>query len=271
MLNWARILSPLAGVADDEAVLDAGARLAQAFDAELACVFAPADITDLMPWMGEGFMGGVQIAAMESLKAAAAAGEAKVYASVNAHPYARTHVRTLPSPVWAELAMESWLSDVVLFSNNAARGRGPLAEAFQQILADEQRPIIVVRPDLTFDGIVAVAWDGGKEASRAMRTALPLLQLAKSVVILGATAASNRAFEPANLQTFLAARGISSTLDQLPGTGDAAPLLLGAAIEHKASLLVSGAFGHPRLQEFIFGGTTRTLLNSDGPSLFLSH
>jgi len=31
------------------------------------------------------------------------------------------------------------------------------------------------------------------------------------------------------------------------------------------------ADGHPRLQEFIFGGTTRTLLNSDCPSLFLSH
>ncbi|HQN51072.1 MAG TPA: universal stress protein, partial [Phenylobacterium sp.] len=31
------------------------------------------------------------------------------------------------------------------------------------------------------------------------------------------------------------------------------------------------AFGHPRLQEFIFGGTTRTLLASDQPTLFLSH
>ncbi|HWT51361.1 MAG TPA: universal stress protein, partial [Caulobacter sp.] len=51
----------------------------------------------------------------------------------------------------------------------------------------------------------------------------------------------------------------------------AAGLLLGAAKDTGANLLVAGAFGHPRLQEFIFGGTTRTLLNSDGPSLFLSH
>jgi nucleotide-binding universal stress UspA family protein len=48
-------------------------------------------------------------------------------------------------------------------------------------------------------------------------------------------------------------------------------LLLGAANEVGADFLVAGAFGHPRLQEFIFGGTTRSLLNSDGPSLFLSH
>ena len=51
----------------------------------------------------------------------------------------------------------------------------------------------------------------------------------------------------------------------------AAGLLLGAAKDTGANLLIAGAFGHPRLQEFIFGGTTRTLLNSDGPSLFLSH
>jgi carotenoid cleavage dioxygenase len=42
-------------------------------------------------------------------------------------------------------------------------------------------------------------------------------------------------------------------------------------LEHAEGEGLSGAFGHPRLQEFIFGGTTRTLLNSDQPSLFLSH
>jgi len=48
-------------------------------------------------------------------------------------------------------------------------------------------------------------------------------------------------------------------------------VLLYAARKAQADILVAGAFGHPRLQEFIFGGTTRTLLNSDEPSLFLSH
>ena len=51
----------------------------------------------------------------------------------------------------------------------------------------------------------------------------------------------------------------------------AAALLLGAARAAGANLLVSGAFGHPRLQEFVFGGTTRSLLQAASPSLFLSH
>ena len=47
--------------------------------------------------------------------------------------------------------------------------------------------------------------------------------------------------------------------------------LLAAAKAAGADLLVAGAFGHPRLREFIFGGATRTFLNADSPSLFLSH
>ena len=58
----------------------------------------------------------------------------------------------------------------------------------------------------------------------------------------------------------------------LPDSGDPGPALLRAAKSLDANLLVAGAFGHPRLQEYIFGGTTRALLNAaDGPSLFLSH
>jgi nucleotide-binding universal stress UspA family protein len=57
----------------------------------------------------------------------------------------------------------------------------------------------------------------------------------------------------------------------LAATGDVGPALLQAAGRAGADILVAGAFGHPRLQEFIFGGTTRTLLNADQPSLFLSH
>jgi hypothetical protein len=37
-------------------------------------------------------------------------------------------------------------------------------------------------------------------------------------------------------------------------------------------MLVAGAFGHPRFQQFIFGGTTKHLMQAQsGPSLFLAH
>ena len=270
-MDWAKILAPLSGGEADKRTLAAAALVADAFGAELAAVHAPADVADLIPWMGDGFMGGVQATAIDSIRQAAAEGEKYARAALDVCGYGRKSFISLTSPVWAALAMEGRLADLVVFDDSAARGKGPLAEAFQQIVADEQRPTLVARAGLKADGVVAVAWDGGKEASRAMRTALPLLQKASRVVILSAPASSARKFDPASLQAFLAARSVTAGITCIKEGGDAGPLLLRAALEADANLLVVGAFGHPRLQEFIFGGTTRTFLQAQSPSLFLSH
>ena len=270
-MSWARIMTPLSGGEGDKAAVKAAALLAEPFGAELACVYTPADVADVMPWMGEGFLGGVQSTALESLKEAAAAGETKARAAVEACAYPKAEFISLQTPVWAGLSAESRLSDVVVFTNDPPRGRGPLAEAFQQMVADEQRPVLIAREGFKTGGVVAVAWDGGKEASRAARLAMPLLEKASRVVILAAPKASSRSFDPARLQAYFAARNIAADIDILPDSGDAAPLLLYATKKADADILVAGAFGHPRLQEFIFGGTTRSLLAADQPSLFLSH
>ena len=270
-MSWARIMAPLSGGQGDREAIAAAVMLAEPFGAEVAGVYTPADVADVMPWMGEGFLGGVQTTALESLKEAAQAGEKNARAAMQACSYPKTHFTALQTPVWAGLSAESRLSDVVVFTSDPARGRGPLAEAFQQMVADEQRPVLIARDGFRIGGCVVVAWDGGKEASRAARLALPLLEKARRVVILAAPKASARSFDPARLQSYYAARGVKAELDVLPDAGDAAPLLLYAARKAEAEILVAGAFGHPRLQEFIFGGTTRSLLNSDQPSLFLSH
>lgn len=270
-MSWARIMAPLSGGQGDRAALAAAVTIAEPFGAELAAVYTPADVADVMPWMGEGFLGGVQTTALESLKEASAAGEANARKAVEAVKYPKAKFVALQTPVWAGLSAESRLSDVVVFANDPARGRGPLAEAFQQMVADEQRPVLIAREGLKVGGVVAVAWDGGKEASRAARLALPLLEKAKQVVIIAAPKASSRAFDPAKLQSYYAARKVKADIDLLGASGEAAPALLQAANAAGANILVAGAFGHPRLQEFIFGGATRTLLNSERPSLFLSH
>ena len=270
-MDWARIMAPLSGGESDKRVLAASAELAAAFDAELACVHAPADVADLIPWMGDGFMGGVQATAVQSLREAAAAGEKSARAAADACGYAKKTFVALSSPVWAALAMESRLSDLVVFDAATARGKGPLSEAFQQIMADEQRPTLVAHEGLKVGGAVALAWDGGKEASRAMRTAIPLLRKASRVVILSAPKASPRRFDPSLLKGFLEARGVNAVVETLCDPGDPAPALVKAAKAVSADILVAGAFGHPRLQEYVFGGATRTFLHSEGLSLFLSH
>jgi nucleotide-binding universal stress UspA family protein len=270
-MSWARIMAPLSGGQGDAAAVAAGKLIAEPFGAELACVYTPADVADVMPWMGEGFLGGVQTTALESLKEATAAGESNARKAAEGAGYPKMQFVALQTPVWAGLSAESRLSDVVVFTTDPSRGRGPLAEAFQQMVADEQRPVLIAKAGLKVGGTVAVAWDGGKEASRAARLATPLLEKAARVVIVAAPKASSRTFDPTRLKAYYAARGVDAEVQVLTDTGDAAPAILHAAAAANADILVAGAFGHPRLQEFIFGGTTRTLLNADSPSLFLSH
>jgi nucleotide-binding universal stress UspA family protein len=264
-------MAPLSGGGGDAAAVAAAVALARPFGAEMLGVYTPADVADVMPWMGEGFLGGVQTTALESLKEAAQAGEKNARAAMATVKYAKSRFMALQTPVWAGLSAESRLSDVVVFTSDPSRGRGPLAEAFQQMVADEQRPVLIARPGLKVGGAVAVAWDGGKEASRAMRTALPLLQRAKAVHIIACAGSSPRVFDPEALKAFLRVRGVEAETTLIEGGGEVGGQLLKAARGLGASLFVAGAYGHPRLQEFIFGGATRAFLNAEAPSLFLSH
>jgi nucleotide-binding universal stress UspA family protein len=264
-------MAPLSGGQEDTATMAAAAVLAEPFGAEVVGVFTPVDAADVMPWMGEDFMGGVQASALETLEHATAVGERRARMALEACAYANLRFVSLQSPVWAGLCAEGRLSDVVVFLDNTARGRGALADHFQQMIAGEQRPVLIVRPGFKAADCVMVAWDGGKEASRAARLATPLLEKAGRVIIVSAPEASSRRFDPANLQAYYGQRGVRAEVELLSNSGDVAHALLEATHRAGADILVAGAYGHPRLQEFIFGGTTRTLLNSDGPSLFLSH
>ena len=271
-MSWVRILAPLTGAVADAATLSAAAALAAPFGAEVEAAFAPADAADLTPWMGEGFMGGVQITAFESLRQAAAEGEKAARGYFDAVPYARKTFVTLESPVWSSLDMEARLADLVVFGADPARGRGPLVESFQRILMEEQRPVYLNRGQPDPNGLAAVAWDGGKEATRAARIAIPWLQKCAEVVIFTAPGATPRSFEPERLVDFFAAREIKARIETLNQSGEPGSLLLQGVKASGAKLLVAGAFGHPRFQQFIFGGTTRTLMYEDSaPSLFLSH
>src|SRR3569623_2803635 len=140
-MSWARIMAPLSGGAGDKAAVAAAVMLAEPFQAEMVGVYTPADVADVMPWMGEGFLGGVQTTALESLKEAAQAGEKAARAAMETVSYAKSRFLALQPPVWAGLSAESRLSDVVVFTADPPRGRVPMSEAFQLMMADEQRKV----------------------------------------------------------------------------------------------------------------------------------
>ena len=75
---------------------------------------------------------------------------------------------------------------------------------------------------------------------------------------------SGHGAEPgADVATYLACHGAKVTVDRLPSQGKTiAAMLRQHAEDTAAELLVMGAYGHSRLRERIFGGVTKSMLDS---------
>ena len=75
---------------------------------------------------------------------------------------------------------------------------------------------------------------------------------------------SGHGAEPgADVATYLARHGVKVTVDRVPSQGKTiASVLRQHAVDTAAELLVMGAYGHSRLRERIFGGVTKSMLDS---------
>ncbi|MGZ3305764.1 MAG: universal stress protein [Asticcacaulis sp.] len=266
---WARITVPVSGSEHDRPVLELAAQLAERFAAELSVVLTPPDPNELAPWLGEGFMGTVPIATIDSLRQAGEDSEARASAQYKSMTYEKRSFTTLNSPVWQDLALEARLSDLVVFGDESARGRGLLSEAFTQVMMEERCGVFIARRAFDVGGTALVAWDGKEPSSRAARRALPLLIKASRVIIIGAPVGD----APADLERlgrYYGAHGVEATYERLP-KGEIYAQLVEANERLGADYMVAGAFGHSRIREFAFGGTTRQLLQNSGLNLYMAH
>ena len=266
---WSRITVPLSGATAEGPVLTQASEIATAFSGQLNVLFAPPDPAELAPWLGEGFMGTVQMSTIDSLKAASEEGELHARAQFSNLVHGQKAFTVLQSPVWQDLAFETRLSDVVIFGDASAKGSGMLSEAFQQVLMEERAAVLIVRQPFDVSGTALVAWDGKEPSSRAARRAVPLLKKAAKVVVAGAPVGDSPA-DLSRLVAYYTAHGITAEADVLQ-KGDIVACLTEAATRHGADYMVAGAFGRSRLREFAFGGTTRALLHNTQLNLFMAH
>ncbi|MBV1692036.1 universal stress protein [Novosphingobium sp. G106] len=268
---WTEILVPVLGGDNDAALLAIAKALAEPFNAAINVVYASPSPISLFSWAGEGGYGPTDVA-VAAMQESADRGQARCRDLLASLDYPKTKFEAVTADDWIGLRTVSRLADVVIWERSVSRGHGFLANAFQQILLDERRPAIIADKPTKADGTIAIAWDGGREASRALRRAVPLLRGATKVVILSVPHAMAHPCDGSRAVDYLADQGIKADAVVLHTQGDAGQAILGGVRDLGADILVAGAFGHPRLQRFIFGGTTQLLLDSGSPAaLFLSH
>jgi nucleotide-binding universal stress UspA family protein len=142
------------------------------------------------------------------------------------------------------------------------------------------RPVLLIPYAGIFPSIgkhIMIAWDGSREATRAVHDALPLLQQAIGVIVVTVDKTRGNAHDsriPASeIATVLARHGVNVEINSIDGghdlpIGDA---LLSHAADNAVDLVVMGAYGHTRWQELILGGATRTMLDSMTVPVLMSH
>lgn len=141
------------------------------------------------------------------------------------------------------------------------------------------RPALVLPSDGTLAASpqrIVVAWDGSREAARAVNDALPFCEGANKVVVLVVDAkahANELGAEPgAGIAAHLARHGVRVAVAQASsGSLGIGGTILAKVQEQRADLLVMGGYGHSRLREVILGGATKHMLERLTTPVLISH
>lgn len=258
---------------------DVALRLAQKFKAHLIALYTVPP--PVVPYYSGEFVPAAFIQQqVDELLAAAAKAQAAFEAAAAREGVAAEWIVTEGAPVEAAATAARAVDLVVMGQPDPSPQEGILVSPAVGLLPHEValsagRPVLALPYAGQFTSIgkrVMVAWNGAKEATRAVHDALPFLKAAEKVTVLCINADKSRGTPGADLVRHLARHGVkvelASTVADDISVGEA---LLSTVADREIDLLVMGAYGHSRLREVVFGGVTETILDSMTVPVLLSH
>ncbi|MBM3567280.1 MAG: universal stress protein [Alphaproteobacteria bacterium] len=185
--------------------------------------------------------------------------------------------RTVEGPALDVVSWQGRYTDLIVVGQTAPDDE-PECDDYnlaEEMLLVAGRPILVVPYISKYDSVgdrVMIAWNGSREASRAVHDAMPLLERAKSVNILSVDPENPNRLPGADIATHLARHGVKVEARRTVGGDlDIGDVLLSTAADLGADLVVMGGYGHSRAREAIFGGATRHMLRHMTCPVVLSH
>lgn len=178
------------------------------------------------------------------------------------------------------IANEARYSDLLILGQPDPGDKVSLNEGLaDQIIFSAGRPCLMIPHVGAVSGFgkdPLIAWDGSREAARAVHDALPLLELAKTVTVLVVqpekVAAELDDLPGAMIAEHLARHDIAVEVKVLDGkvqnTGD---MIMSYVHENGHDLIIMGAYGHSRLREIVLGGVTRQVMANMKVPVLMSH
>ncbi|HWU54378.1 MAG TPA: universal stress protein [Rhizomicrobium sp.] len=138
------------------------------------------------------------------------------------------------------------------------------------------RPVLLVPNAISSLSLrhVIAGWKDTREARRAVSDALPLLRAAERSTVLEVCKAGQRAQAQQRVQdvaSWLERLDVHASPLAVEAEGTEIGFLRREMHRHTCDLLVAGAYGHNRLNEWVFGGVTQDFLLDPEFCVLLSH
>lgn len=278
-MTYKHILTPVISVEYDEPALRATAALAQSFDAHATALvvavhpgseFSPrnAPLSDVLVDIAKGPNALAQVQ-----RAAIVAAIKRLERSFDVRD-----VTAETALLDGEVTAHARCADLVVLARATGRehAHGVILLA---ILFNGGRPVYFVPHDWRAERAperVLIGWNAKREAVRAINDAMPFLTAAKQVIVATVDAkpkTDGHGEAPGReIAAHLARHGVNVEVRNLDSMGrTAGKALIDEASAVGAELIVTGAYGHSRAAEFLFGGVTRELLATSPVPLLLSH
>jgi nucleotide-binding universal stress UspA family protein len=290
-MNQNVFLIPMAGGADDRITLTAGLALGKAMGAHLEVCFVRADPGEAILYLGMSGGGREELQEIfkkevdENGKKAAAKARRQFNAACKElgilkvrHPEAQSNVSARWSEVLGTLTREipeaAKLADVTIISGSLAKQHLWIPSVLEHAVLDSGHPVLFLpEGSVSFPPEkVAIAWDGTIEAVRAAFAAKPFLQGARSIHILTVKDLYSDASDPKNLEEYLAWHGLNAKSTIIEHDNhNVGQVLLSAATDIGANLLVMGGYSRARLEQVLLGGVTIHAIRKTQIPLLIVH
>lgn len=172
------------------------------------------------------------------------------------------------------VAERARFADLVILSCPAAHDLDA-ESVLEAALFGGAAPVLLVPKDKklpTKPARVIIAWNNSREALTAVRYAMPLLLIAKTVDIAIVAPTHIEGDPGAALCQILVRHGVKAQVTVLPkDLPRITDVLQRHAVDTAADLLVMGAYTHSRLRETVLGGSTREILHGTSLAVLMAH
>ena len=271
-VEYKDILVHLDGTSEDETRLAHAEALACAFDAHLCGLY-----TIQLPDIAVGVMAYAEIE--DRLRAEGVIVQKRLAERLN-RIGSLNELRKIEAgldDMRRAVATEARLADLLVASCPRGTAR-QWSFAVEEALFEGGRGVLLtpegVQPRDAIRTIV-IGWVNARAATRAVAEAMPLLQragLTEIVCVEEGTTGVERALARSDIAAHLDRHGIEVNISIISdATHDAAGAILDKARRVSADLIVTGAYGHSRLREWILGGVTRDLIARSEIPLLMAH